>query len=65
MNLNLSNLSQILADGIFDQNLDSDLRKKILDNIPEKYYDVACDVFNETRQAYFELGLKTWLTLKG
>lgn len=56
-NIDLSNLSQIIVDAIFDNGLDKNLRKEILDNIPDEHYDTACQVFHATRQAYFQLGL--------
>lgn len=63
-NIELSNLSQIIVDSIFDNELDHHLRKKILDDIPEEHYDIACQVFHETRTAYFQLGLTLLSNLK-
>ena len=60
MNIDLSKISKILTDGVFDEELDYDLRKQILDDIPDQHYDIACDVFNAARKAYFELGLTIW-----
>lgn len=54
--IDLSNLSQIILNGIFDQELDKQIRVKILDTVPEKQYHVACEVFHEARQIYFDLG---------
>ena len=57
--------SQILFDGICDNGLDKEIRKEILDSIKdEKHYEIACNVLNQAGRAYFELGLKTWATLK-
>ena len=55
-NIDLSSLCQIIVDGIFVQELDRQVRVDILDNIPEEHYEVACEVFNEARQIYFEQG---------
>lgn len=62
--IDLRNLSQILLDGIFDNELDNGLRKKILDEVPEENYDMACQIFHQTRKEYFELGLNLWSHLK-
>jgi len=63
--INISNLSQILFDGICDNGLDTDIRKEILDSIKdEKHYEIACDVFNQTSKAYFNLGLKIWANVR-
>ena len=56
IDIDLSNLSQIIVDGIFDRELDSNLRRKILGDIPEEHYEIVCEVFHATREAYFELG---------
>ena len=55
-NIDLSNLCQIILDGIFYQELDKPIRKDILDNVPEEHYEMACEVFNEAHQIYFEQG---------
>jgi len=56
VNIYLKDLSQIILNGIFDQDLDKQIRIAILDAIPEKHYDIACNVFHEARQVYFDLG---------
>jgi len=55
-NIDLNTISQIILNGIFDQELDKQIRIDILDNIPDKHYEVACAVFNATRQVYFDFG---------
>jgi len=54
--IELSSLSQIILDGIFDKELDQQIRIDILDHIPEKHYKIACEVFHEAREVYFDLG---------
>ena len=61
--INLNNLSEIIVEGIFDRELDSDLRKKILDDYSEEQDKVASQVFHATRKEYFELGLKLGLKI--
>jgi len=56
VNLDLNILSQIILNGIFDQELDKEIRMKILGIAPEKQYDLACEVFHKARQIYFDLG---------
>jgi len=56
MKIELTKLSQIILDGIFDQELDKEIRIKILDTVPEKQYDLACEVFHKARPIYFDLG---------
>jgi|GEM_PF-1771344 len=63
INLDVSNLSEILIEGIFDRELDIDLRRKILDDVPEEQDEIVCQIFHETRKEYFELGLKLGLKL--
>jgi len=53
-NIDLGVLSQIILDGIFDRELDKQIRTDILDNVPEKQYELACKAFLATRQAYFD-----------
>ena len=55
-NVDLKTLSQIILDGIFNQELDKEIRIDILDNVPEEHYEVACGVFNDARPIYFDLG---------
>jgi len=56
INIDLKVLSQIILDGIFNQELDKEIRIDILDNVPEEHYEVACGVFNDARPIYFDLG---------
>ena len=56
VNIDLNNLSQIILNGIFDQELDKEIRITILDNVPNKQYEIACEVFHKARQLYFDLG---------
>jgi len=56
MKIDLSNLSQIILNGIFDQELDNQIRVDILGNVPEELYEMACDIFHEAREVYFDLG---------
>ena len=56
INIDLSDLSQIIVDGIFSRELDKQIRIDILDNVLEEHYDIACEVFHETHQIYFEQG---------
>ena len=63
-NIEISNLSQIILDGITDEGLDKDIRREILDEITEEHYDIACEVLNRTSEAYFELGLKVLIDMK-
>ena len=56
MNIDFNKISQILIESIFDHELDNGLRKQILDGVPDEHYDTACQVFHETRKAYFQLG---------
>jgi len=56
INIDLSHLSQIILDGIFDQELDKQIRATILDTVSDKQYDIACEVFHKARQVYFDLG---------
>jgi len=60
MKINLNTLSQILLDGMLDRALDKSLSEKILGNVSDEDYDLACNIYHETLQAYFELGLKLW-----
>ena len=66
--MDLKNLSEILVEGIFDRELDSELRKKILDDTSEEQDGIVCQMFNETRKEYFtrdlKLGLKLWVDVK-
>lgn len=64
IDIDLSNLSRILLESISNNELDKNIRKKILDNIKDEHYDIACNVFNQTSQAYFNLGLKICAELK-
>ena len=62
--MTIQQLSQILIDGICETEIDKEIRKDILDGIEnEEYYDIACDIFNKTSQAYFSLALKVYQTL--
>ena len=54
--IDLKALSQIILNGIFDQELDKENRINILDNVPDKQYEIACAVFHKARQIYFDLG---------
>ena len=56
VSIELSNLSQIILNGIFDRELDKQIRIEILESIPEKHYEMACEVFHEAREVYFDLG---------
>jgi hypothetical protein len=56
--LDLERLSKIILEGIFENELDNQLRKEILGNVPDEHYDWVCQVFHETRHAYFRLGLE-------
>lgn len=62
--IDLSNLSQILFDGITDKGIDKDIRKRVLNNIGKKHYNIACKVFNQAGKEYLELGLKIGKILK-
>jgi len=55
-NIDLKALSQIILDGIFDQELDKQIRIDILDKAPEEHYELACEVFHKARPIYFDLG---------
>jgi len=54
--LDLRAISEILVENIFDNELDINIRKEILNNVPDEHYDIACQVFHETRKTYFHLG---------
>jgi len=56
VNLEISTISELLSEGILDNELDKDIRAKVLDKVPEEHYDIACVVFHEARKAYFQLG---------
>ena len=61
MKITIEALTQILIDGICEAEIDKEIRKEILDSIEnEDYYDIACDIFNKTSQAYFSLALKVY-----
>lgn len=56
MKIELNNLSQIILSGIFDKEFDKQIRVDILGNVPEKHYEMACGIFHEARELYFDLG---------
>jgi len=62
INILLTDISQIILNGIFERELDKQLRKKILARVPDKHYNIACEVYHEARVAYFDLGFvnKDW-----
>lgn len=59
VNIDLSNLNQMIMDNITNQEFDKKIRKQILDDIEnEEHYDLACQVFNQTSEIYFKLGFQ-------
>jgi len=58
ININLTIPSQIILNGIFDKELDKQIRENILENIPDDYYDISCEVFHKARETYLDLGFE-------
>jgi len=54
--VDLESISQIILKGIFDKELDKQIRIDILDNVPEEHYEMACGIFHDAREVYFDLG---------